>query len=325
MIRPLALVLVAASACAQQPRIENAKLETRAFAGSLATQFAKLGAGPFWAGYAEPAVPGNRGDTCCLDNGCRGHASGAPVRLEGETSLVVLVRMEGGRVDRLRVVSPDCSLDGGNLPFYWINGVPGDASVAWLKSQAGQETDQAIFAIALHAGGAADKALDELSAPDQPESIRSRTAFWLGTSRGGKGVEVLHRMLVNDPSDRVRGQVIFGMSQSKDPAGMQAVMEAARNDKSAWVRGQALFWLAQKAGDKQAAEVIRNAALNDSDRAVKDRAVFALTELPGDRGIPLLIDLAKTNRDPNVRKRALFWLGQSHDPRALEFIAQILR
>jgi hypothetical protein len=37
-----------------------------------------------------------------------------------------------------------------------------------------------------------------------------------------------------------------------------------------------------------------------------------------------LIDVAKTNRNAAVRKQAMFWLGQSHDPRALEFFAQVL-
>ncbi|HTA46073.1 MAG TPA: HEAT repeat domain-containing protein [Bryobacteraceae bacterium] len=326
MTRAALLVSIATAAMAQQPAIENAKVETRAFSGSLATQLAQFGAGPFWAGYSEPAMPRAIGDMCCGDNGCRGYAAGAAVRLEGDTSVVILARMEGGRVDKLRVMSPDCRLDGGNLPFYWINSVPADASVAWLKSQtASGQPDPAIFAIAMHSAAAADQALNDLSAPAQPEKVREKTAFWLGTSRGAKGLETLKRMLANDPSDQVRSQVIFAMAQNKDPQGMKTVIDAARSDRSPHVRQQALFWLAQKAGDKQAADVIHNAALNDTDRAVKEHAVFALTQLPHDQGIPMLIDLAKTNSDPAVRKRALFWLGQSGDPRALDFIAQILK
>ena len=41
--------------------------------------------------------------------------------------------------------------------------------------------------------------------------------------------------------------------------------------------------------------------------------------------MPLLIDVAKNNRDLAVRRKALFWLGQSKDPRALDFFAQVLR
>src|SRR5579863_4653717 len=113
MIRPLLIVLVGAAASAQQPAIENAKLETRSFYGSMASQLTQFGAGPFWVGYSEPAIGGQHGDMCCADNGCRGYPNGTPVRLEGETAVVVLVRMDGGQVDRLRVVSPDCRLDGG--------------------------------------------------------------------------------------------------------------------------------------------------------------------------------------------------------------------
>jgi HEAT repeat protein len=57
---------------------------------------------------------------------------------------------------------------------------------------------------------------------------------------------------------------------------------------------------------------------------VKKRAVFALSQLPKDEGVPLLIQVAKTNTNPVVRKQAMFWLGQSHDPRALQFFEQVL-
>jgi HEAT repeat protein len=57
---------------------------------------------------------------------------------------------------------------------------------------------------------------------------------------------------------------------------------------------------------------------------VKKKAVFALTQLPKDEGVPLLIKVASSNANPAVRKQAMFWLGQSHDPRALTFFEQIL-
>src|ERR1700733_9306356 len=150
MMKPALMVLIAAAAFAQQPAIENAKLDTRVFAGSLSMQLAQFGAGPFWAGYTEPTAARRQ-------EYCQGYGTSAPVRLEGDTALVVLVRIEGGQVDQLRLSSPDCRLDGGGLPFYWITGVPADASVAWLKSQtAGNHSDQAIFSIAQHSGAAAD-------------------------------------------------------------------------------------------------------------------------------------------------------------------------
>jgi HEAT repeat protein len=58
---------------------------------------------------------------------------------------------------------------------------------------------------------------------------------------------------------------------------------------------------------------------------VKRQAVFALSQLPRGEGVTRLIDVAKNNRNPAVRKQAMFWLGQSQDPRALAFFEEVLR
>ena len=42
------------------------------------------------------------------------------------------------------------------------------------------------------------------------------------------------------------------------------------------------------------------------------------------QGYEKLMEIARTNRNPEVRKQAMFWLGQSKDPRALDFFAQVL-
>src|SRR5580692_5145969 len=200
----------------------------------------------------------------CWSNGGNEHAAGAPVRLEGQTSLVVLVRTEKAQVDQIRIASLDCRFDGGGLPFYWLTAVPAAESVNWLKAQiAGRHADSAVFAVSMHAGPAADRALDDLAASSQPDRVREKAAFWLGNSRGAHGVDVLKRMLAGDPSEKVREQVIFALSQSKEPAGMTALIDAAKNDKDGQVRSKALFWLAQRAASKQALDVIGNAIAND--------------------------------------------------------------
>jgi len=41
--------------------------------------------------------------------------------------------------------------------------------------------------------------------------------------------------------------------------------------------------------------------------------------------VPKLIEIAQNNRNPAVRKQAMFWLGQSNDPRALQFLKKCCR
>jgi HEAT repeat protein len=89
-------------------------------------------------------------------------------------------------------------------------------------------------------------------------------------------------------------------------------------------RTQSVFWLGQAAGDAATANL--SALVNDGgvDREVRDQAVFALSQRPPDEGVPALISVAKTNKDPEIRKKALFWLGQSEDPRAIDLFEQLL-
>ncbi len=57
---------------------------------------------------------------------------------------------------------------------------------------------------------------------------------------------------------------------------------------------------------------------------MKKKAVFALSQLPKDEGVPKLIEVAQSNHNREVRKQAIFWLGQSNDPRALAFFEKVL-
>jgi hypothetical protein len=351
-MRAVLLAVAAASlALAQQPRLTNAKLETRAVTAGLDHEFHSIVAvadGPAWIGYAVRAVPGDHqmccyssfedtaGNRCCRGCALEGARGGmtisnppGPVSLESPGYLFVLFRIEQRAVDRIRTFSPDCELDGGGLPFHWLTGVPAGESIALLRGFATETSvehrrnEPAIAAIALHAGPEADEALEKFVAPGQPDSLREKATFWLGNARGRRGFEVLRRLVTEDSNDRVRDKAVFGLNVSKEPEAVSVMIQVAKKDPSSHVRGQALFWLAHKAGQK-AATAITEAIENDPDTDVKKRAVFALQQLPPDEGVPLLIQVARANKNPAVRKQAMFWLGQSNDPRAARFFEEAL-
>jgi hypothetical protein len=104
-----------------------------------------------------------------------------------------------------------------------------------------------------------------------------------------------------------------------------ALIRVARNsDLPRSTRTQSVFWLGQAAGDAATANLNSIVGDNSVDREVRESAVFALSQRPRDEGVPALISVARTNRDPEIRKKALFWLGQSHDPRALDLFEELL-
>jgi hypothetical protein len=103
------------------------------------------------------------------------------------------------------------------------------------------------------------------------------------------------------------------------------LIKIARNpDLPRESRTQSVFWLGQAAGDAATANLNALVLDNSVEREVREQAVFALSQRPRDEGVPALIAVAKTNKDPEIRKKALFWLGQSGDPRALDLFEQLL-
>jgi hypothetical protein len=363
----LTLLLLSAMTVSAQtsgtPQVTNAQMETRAVSGTLENTMRGITSAQSsaaWFGYAVPMIApgdGRRIMMCCgnwnsdygvqncgpcvlessrgvnMNETDRPAVSNGPVKLEGPTTMYVLLRVSDHKIGRVATYTEDCQIDAGGLHFTWLTGVNPAESVALLAgivadtnytAREGREPgDNAIRAIAMHGDPSADRLLTSFVALDKPEALRSKTSFWLGNSRGRAGFEVLKRMAKTDPSPAVRDQVTFALSQSREKEAVDEMVRMAKEDESVRVRGQALFWLAQKAGDR-AIGAISNAIDNDPDTEVKKKAVFALSQLPKDEGVPLMINVARDNKNPAVRKQAMFWLGQSNDPRALAFFEQIL-
>jgi hypothetical protein len=337
------------------PRVENSRLEKKAMTGPVTAEvkaWAAQASDPQWLGYSVPQIGKDRlmccGDydnswpnrcgRCRLEDGQSGDnmtsrdQEGA-ARLEAPRAMAVLFRADHKRITKIRLVLLDCELDAGGLRFTWLEGVKPADSVALLETFVhgrDQDSDEdehvwhgALTAIALHADPSADQALESFTQPNEPESLRRQTAFWLGAAREKAGLALLQKIAKSDPSSEVRAHVAFALSISRQPGSIETMIRMAHDDESSHVRGQALFWLAHKAGEK-AVGAITSAIDKDPDTDVKKKAVFALTQLPRDEGVPKLIEVAQTNRNREVRKQAMFWLGQSHDPRALAFFEKIL-
>ncbi len=104
-----------------------------------------------------------------------------------------------------------------------------------------------------------------------------------------------------------------------------ALLGLARDERvSRRTRRQAVFWLGQAAEAAATGGLVD--LLNDAaaDRDLKEQAVFALSQRPRDEGVPALIRLARSHPDRAVRRKAVFWLGQSDDPRALALFEELL-
>lgn len=105
-----------------------------------------------------------------------------------------------------------------------------------------------------------------------------------------------------------------------------ALLRLARNPAVPQeTRRTAVFWLGEAAGAAAARTLDSIAGDSTGDREVRKQAVFALSQRSGNEGVPALLRIARTNPDRELRRTALFWLGQSEDPRALALFEEILR
>jgi hypothetical protein len=248
-------LLFAACCFAQQPRIQNAKLETRTPTPTLDAAVRALvqaQTAPAWIGYSVPRAPSQSGWRdesswgCSLEDGSFStivRDVNTPVPLEGPANMLVLLRVSDQKVQRIRTLSPDCLLDAGGLPFYWFNNVKPSESVALLEGLVKDQANNAVRVIAMTKDASANAALARLVDPSQPEEIRRSAVPWLG-------FEMLARMLKNDSSERVREQVVNVLARSKEPAAIPTVIQAARQDKSPRVRQQAISALARSKDPK---------------------------------------------------------------------------
>ncbi len=262
-MKPSAFILLSiALACgllpaeAEQPRVINAKLATRAHSGSLAAEWQRS-TGPAWVGYAMPAArPGS--NSCCWNDhsrGCSlegsrvvtssgngGNALSTPVKLEGASEIAVLIRVDGGEIQKISVFSTDCELDAGGLPFIWLTGVSAGESAAFLEASAQKG---ALVALALQGGKEAETALIRLARESQTGHRRGEALFWLAQRASQKAVGAIDEALQNDPDTDVKKQAVFALSQLPKDEGVPKLIEVARSNHNAVVRKQAFFWLGQ--------------------------------------------------------------------------------
>ncbi|MBI4422020.1 MAG: HEAT repeat domain-containing protein [Gemmatimonadetes bacterium] len=103
------------------------------------------------------------------------------------------------------------------------------------------------------------------------------------------------------------------------------LLRLARNESAPReTRRQAVFWLGQAAAEEASRGLDSLLSLDTLDRSVQEQVVFALSQRPHHEGVPVLLRVARTHRDPAIRKKAIFWLAQSSDPRALTFFEDLL-
>lgn len=160
--------------------------------------------------------------------------------------------------------------------------------------------------------------------------LRSRGAHDLGQVSAPEAARYLMTIAARGTA-RASSKAIFPAVLADSATVWPALFSIARDTRtrSKSTRQDARFWLSRFAGGALAGHP-NNPFSDDEepkseDDEVKTHAVFVLSQLPRDEGLPQLLQVARSHPNRRVRNQALFWLGQSDDPRAIDLFESILR
>jgi HEAT repeat protein len=213
---------------------------------------------------------------------------------------------------------------------FWLGQVDSERATTLLeqilktsKDEALQ--DKALFSLGQGSRGRGQAALrDYASRDDVSERLREQAIFWLGQRPSSENSAFLRELYGKTRNSEVKEKIIFSLAQSKSTANADFLLEQATNSSnSIEVRKQALFW----AGQSGAVDVARLGAMYDrtTDREFREQVIFVLSQKGKNAAaIDKLIDIAKTEKDRDLRQKAIFWLGQSNDARALKALQEII-
>jgi HEAT repeat protein len=212
----------------------------------------------------------------------------------------------------------------------WLGQAHSARAVAALDSIAMNATDdevldKAIFALSQSRDERSDAALRRIATDDRKSAhARTQAIFWFGqTHRDAEDMRFLRELFSRSRDEEIQNSIIQAMSQARTPEAMRWLIDLAR-DKSISIdaRKNALFWAGQSG-----AELRQFVGLYDEMKGqteIQNQLIFVFSQRRDREAIDKLMDIATNDPDRDLRKQAIFWLGQSHDPRVQRFLLDLI-
>jgi HEAT repeat protein len=210
---------------------------------------------------------------------------------------------------------------------FWLSQVPGSTGLLEeiLKGNSDENIkDKALFALSQQSEPRAAQILRDFAARENENSdLREKAIFWLGQRRSTENTEFLRGLYSRLTNQDLKEKILFSLSQQKGAGNEQWLMNIAVNPKEdIELRKKALFWAGQSG-----VAISELSKLYDriADTEMRDAVIFSLSQRQRDpAAMDKLFDIAKNEKDAELRKKAIFWLGQSRDPRVQQFLMDLI-
>ena len=210
---------------------------------------------------------------------------------------------------------------------FWLSQVPGSTPLLeGILRGNGDEAikEKALFSLSQQNDPRAQQALRDFAMRESESGdLREKAIFWLGQRRSSDNTEFLRNLYSRLTDQDLKEKILFSLSQQKESGNDQWLMSIALNTKEdIELRKKALFWAGQGGiAISQLSQLYDR--MNDTE--MKDQIIFALSQRQRESAaIDKLFDIAKNEKDSELRKKAIFWLGQSRDPRVQQFLLDLI-
>ena len=214
----------------------------------------------------------------------------------------------------------------------WMMGCtiePGDRSVTRTSAGAGTAKLEA-FRYVLILFRAQSGVVERIStfSGDCPIDAGSRAVYWLDGVTPADSLTILRSLIPNNVSekDKIARSAFRAISLHDEPSVFAMLESTARSSADPNQRA-ATAALAHYYGSRGLASLRR--MLNDqsasNDPRNREHLVSMIYQSRDPQAISALIEIARSDRDRQVRKRAVFWLSRSRTPEAQRFIDAILK
>ena len=163
----------------------------------------------------------------------------------------------------------------------------------------------------------------EIARTDTNAELRKQAIRVLG-ERGEAAVDDLLRLFDSEQAADVKRSVLQSLSEIKSPRVEDKLFEVARGNEPVELRRHAIRMLGERVSKRSFDFLSATATSNDANAEVQVQAVRAISERRAEESVPLLIKIARTHPNQMVRRQAIRSLGESGDPRAIDFFREVL-
>jgi HEAT repeat protein len=181
-----------------------------------------------------------------------------------------------------------------------------------------------VFALGQIKDDAAGRALRaHLERADTPDRIKESIIFWLGQQRSPENAQYLKDFFAKTSSTELKEKVLFSLAQNATEENGRWLLDVALDASNPIeIRKNALFWAAQS----HSVPFADLARLYDrsTDVEIKEQLIFGFSQSQDPAAVDKLMSIARSETNRDLRSKALFWLGQSHDPRVAQFLLEVI-